>query len=417
MHIKHYQHWSLPGDENRLIHFGYSSGERKQAYKEASEAENAAQGNMGMGLVLNEQDRVLDQVIQKTNAAWPEWTKYMGLQTKSNAAYWAMRDEARIRLLDKNPELDVGWWKWVVSSSTRRAFYTAESQIYQNIAEESKKKLDEQDHELEMQAARYNRKKKMFAEGGVKISLKNTKKKSSVVRAIEKAADMAKEEYKDYKDFPPEVKLAVEDEEMLVDDLVTRYEVIEPNEVDRMFQDNEDGGKLLDSRIRSYFDGAEYTLKASEGARRLQDLIRTQGADGKKKISEVRNALIASLKRLRFSRFRNRKVSYYRTLLRLKNPNASPDSQRQYLLERKPVAGARITFNSPLLGPLVAFTKCKQGETCIRVKDTAGKTYVLDIGSNDVDREKMWLVREPKKRGGEPEDVQLDWRHIQISPT
>lgn len=385
---------------------------RKDVYKEAEAAENISSN--GIVAVLSQQDLALDAIVKASNSGWPEWTKYIGFTTKSKAVRDAMYLQVQDRIQQNCPELaKVGWFKKLISPSTRKAIWTAESEGFKAIAMETKDMIANQDKEVAALWSRYSSKQKMFAEGGVRVTIANTKAQSKLLQSIEGAAKRAENEYEGYaeKVLPPEVKLALNNEELLVDDLVNRYEVIEPHEVDRLFQDNQNGGKLLQQHIDTYFTGALYKGKASEGAR----LLASMSVTGREKaVEKIRETLGGSLQTMRYSFFRNQHVWYYRSLMRIKEPNSSPEAMRRFLQDKKPVAGTRLTFDSPQTGQLVAFTKVRQGDTCFRLKDTAGNVYVIDIGSNDEEREKMWLVKK-NPAGGPPDDIQFNWRDLKIS--
>ncbi len=395
--------------EGRLL----GKTDRTRAYEAAAEAESGAKIPV---TIRDEQVRALDSIVRASNAEWPDWLKWTGMvKTSGWKVQQAMLEEARKRIQAKCPELQAGWFRWMISSATRKAYWTAEGQMMQAIAEESKAKLESQDGELQLIQQRYSKNSKLFKEGGVRLSLKNTPKRSKLLKSIEKASRITEKSYASYKDFPPEVKSALQDEETLVEDLVTRYGIIEPSEVDRLFTDNQNGGPRLKTRLNTYFKSAEYRTKSTPGAQTLREMDATgRGSEVKKIEAQLLEAIAA----LGYRVWDNRKLWHYRSLHALKNPNASAETKWKYLMDKKPVAGTRITLDIPSKGKIVAFTKCKDGEY-VRCTDARGDVYLLDIGpaGQSADEKQKFTVVGPPKRGStDPEEIDLPTSNVEISP-
>lgn len=412
MHIKinHGFGEGFSAKERRLAWMAGGASDRVRAYQEAAAEEAGAKIPVS---IRDEQTRALDAIVHASNAEWPDWLKWTGMvKTSGWKVQNAMQEEARKRIQAKCPELHAGWFRWLTSPATRKAYWIAEGQMMQAIAEESKAKLEEQDSELNLIQQRYSKNSKKFAEGGVKLSLKNTPKRSKLLKSIEKASRITDKAYASYKEFPPEVKSALQDEETLVEDLVTRYGIIDPSEIDRLFTDNQNGGNKLLTRIDAYFNGAEYNTKGEPGAHTLREMAAT---GRRSEITKIAEQFKKAIKGLKYSVFGNRNVWYYRSLLELKNPNASPDTKRKALQEGK--NGKRLEFTVPPAGKVIAFTKCKDGDY-FRLTDASGNTYILDIGpegGSDTDRRKVTLVMPPKRGGKDPQEIDLPWQNVTVS--
>jgi hypothetical protein len=384
--------------------------ERRQAYEKALNAENLH--SVKHGSILDEQVRAMDAISRAANAG-PVASLF---KSKSRRVRDAMMQETQKRIHDKCPELEPGWLRYVTSPSARQEYHTAQRQIALSIAEETQQKLEAQDGELLNLQQRYGRHSKMFKAGGVKLSLKNTKAQSKLKTTIEKAVKLTEEKFRNYKDFPPELKNALHNEENLIEDLVNRYEIIKPSEIDRLFADNQEGGQVLLRRIKTYFDAGEYALKPSAGAKLLSEMSATGRA---KEVNGIRDQLTKATSGLRYSFFWNRRLSHYRSLLALKNPNASDNTKRQYFLERKPVAGARVDITVPGGAKVTAFTKYRSGNYLYLI-DAADKLYQFDLtadGASGKAPPKIPSVFPDPKKPGDAAESDIDWSMIEISPT
>jgi hypothetical protein len=376
--------------EGRYIRLQKS--DRMQAYEGAVESANTSQGakTVQVDTVL---DTGVDRIIKAANAGWPDWTRYMGmLTTKSYNARQALHAEARRRIALQCPELDHRWYHWV-SSAKRKAYYRAELKIVQSLTQEVGEHFSTIDREIDRLDGSYE--KTMFAKfkkGGVKIRRKRSSEHTAVLSAVGTANKNIVNKYKNYKEFPPEVRQAQETEERLMDDLVTKYDIIKPEQADDLFQQNQNGEVTLRNRIVQYFSGKQYMASKSEGALLLQKMAAS--ADGQRSIERIRKHFLSGVDQLRYRRLRNPNLWYYRVQNRLRNPNVSPATLRKYLLEKRPVPGTRVHLK---LGgqKLDLFVKCrvqKQG-TIFVLRSVKGATYVLDLGANEGgEQDAAWVV-------------------------
>lgn len=385
----HIQKTIIVHRENRLLQFASSSKDRLGAYENAINESNTKKG-INPQSVDTELDMSLDRILRETHIGFPEWTKWLGLRTKARNAREAMHAEARRRIEKQCPELDEGWFTWVFSSATRRAYWTAENKIVQSLAQETVERMNEIDQEISDLDGRYeDRQMAKFKRGRVKITRKASRAKTQVLSAIGSAAKKTAESYKNYKDFPPDIKRAMETEERLVDDLVSKYEIIKPEEVESLFQKNQNGESLLLDRVDQYFKGKLFMSNRSSGARLLQKHGNAPG--GAQKVEAIHGLLRSGVKRLRYSFFGNRALSFYRIQNRIQNPNASAATKRKYLLEKKPVAGTRLRIRVAN-GAADAYVKCRVNGNMFELRGPNGQTYILDAGGDGPDARSMWMV-------------------------
>jgi hypothetical protein len=357
--------------ERRLC---FAKSEAMGAYEKAVDKQKPQSANVVQ--LQDTQIRAMDKIVRATNAGWPNWMSYITGYTKEGNVNQALLEEARLRIQEKCPELNVGWFRWLISPAARTAYYTAEAQAMDSIANEMRSKIEAQDKELEKLQSRYSRNSQRFQNGGVRISLANNKSRNDVLANLQLATAKVKETYKGYTDFPQEVQNALQDEELLMEDLVSRYEVIKPHEADMLFTANQDGGAKLLDRLETYFNGGEFRLRKTPGARALQEM---EDAGRKEEITKIYNQLKKAVQGIRWSLFATHNVSNYRSLLGLKNPNASDETKWTYLRERKPFAGAKITVATPSGGSIDIVTKNRDGRYLL-AEDKQGKLYQLDLG-------------------------------------
>lgn len=387
MHIKKSLRLSA---EPRLIFLHSPSQDRLNAFEAANLEQAKAKGSSPEELE-NAQDQSINRILQETGAGFPEWTKWMGFPTKKQNARFAMHEEARKRIEEHCPELHSNWFHWMISPSMRRAYYTAENKIVQSLAEEAKERSNELDNLVNDLDGEYEKNLlTKLKKGKVKISRKKTKKENATLAAINQAAQKTAEKYKKFSEFPAEVRNALKTEEILADDLVTKFSVIKPEEVETLFQKNQNGEKVLLDRIYKYFKGGLYTQDSSPGAALLKKHAGT--AEGEKQIDAIYEMFRAKAKSLKHSLLFNSNLWYYRAQARIKNPNASASTKRKFLLEKKPVAGTKVRVKTEN-GIAAAFVKCRVPNTSMfELTGPNNSRYILDVGADGIDGRSMWLV-------------------------